>query len=150
MKYLRSYKLFESTDSLETIQDILLSVTDEGFDVDIQEYPRIGMFEVKINTIDPIISNDVNHLISYLSEDGYRSFAGVRPGKYKTETIISLLKPNSLSDKLEKFFLDTLKSCNIKTSEDYPGDKFWINQDGTIVFRQDLKNRYFWCKSDLF
>ena len=159
MKYLKSYKLFESDSYIEvreSIDYILINLRDEGIEYDIVEYPKIGMFEITIYEVEnSLVNSEIKRLLGYVSEEGYKSFVGKHiPVENSNESrdmmIVSLLKPNDLTDKLEKYFLDTINSCVVKTSKDFPDDRFWVNKEGTIIFRQDPKNGYFWCKYDPF
>jgi hypothetical protein len=90
MKYLESYKLFESNvDIIETIEDIFMNMSDDGVEVNISTSDRTWMHFItkpliksniikivlvgKFKAIDYIESFD--HLDSYLESEGYRYFA---------------------------------------------------------------------------
>jgi hypothetical protein len=91
MKYLESYKLFESNvDIIETIEDIFMNMSDDGVSVNISTSDKTRMYFItkpsiksniikivlvgKFKPIDYIESFD--HLDSYLESEGYRYFAG--------------------------------------------------------------------------
>jgi hypothetical protein len=82
MKYLESYKLFESNDVdiIETIEDIFMDMSDDGVEVNISTYDRSCKSKIikivlvgKFKAIDYIESFD--HLDSYLGSEGYRYFS---------------------------------------------------------------------------
>jgi hypothetical protein len=91
MKYLESYKLFESNDVdiLENIEDIFMDMSDDGVEVNISTSDKTRMHFItkpsiksdiieivlvgKFKPIDYIESFD--HLDSYLESEGYRYFA---------------------------------------------------------------------------
>jgi len=81
MKHLKSYKIFESIDSIEIeVKDILSELEDSGHDLhtnlfDFKEYYRLDVF---INFQPPIYTSEfresVSHLISHLETEGWNSY----------------------------------------------------------------------------
>ena len=98
MRYLNSYKLFESSDDAirvysteidlsesikDYLKDIFLELEDDGFEVDIEgrwmrtsEFEELTGFEVKIIRSKPFLLEEVNeHILtceSYLKENGFQ------------------------------------------------------------------------------
>jgi len=91
MKYLESYKLFESNDVdiIETIEDIFMDMSDDGVEVNISTSDRTWMHfitkpSIKSNIIKIVLVGkfkpldyieSFDHLDSYLESEGYRYFA---------------------------------------------------------------------------
>ena len=81
MKYLKSYKLYESVDDLEMIkkncQDILLPLTDKDIKCAVNSIKLDREIIVNIgngvNLIDfNDFSSDINHLLDYLHDEGFK------------------------------------------------------------------------------
>jgi hypothetical protein len=90
MKYLESYKLFESNDVdiIETIEDIFMDMSDDGVEVNISTSDRGWIHRYKRDIKAKIIKivlvgkfkpldyiESFDHLDSYLESEGYRYFA---------------------------------------------------------------------------
>lgn len=79
MKHLKSYKIFESIESIKIeVKDILSELEDSGHDLqtnlfDFKEYYRLDVF---INFQSPIYTsefrNSIDHLISYLEAEDWK------------------------------------------------------------------------------
>ena len=74
MRYINSYKLFESFNDIKsTIEDILRDLEDIDIRVDINNWNGIEVFltppdSIKYETIKP----NIEHLVSFLEENGWR------------------------------------------------------------------------------
>lgn len=81
MNHLKSYKIFESIDSIKIeVKDILSELEDSGHDlqIDIFDYKEYYRLQVFINFQPPIIytsefRNSIDHLTSYLESEGWNS-----------------------------------------------------------------------------
>jgi hypothetical protein len=146
MKYLKLYEEFDST-PLEEIKDILLPIEDESIKIEINEYPKIDMFYIKLNTQDPKFDGDIEHLESYMNAKGYDMFVG----RIKNQTDISFFKPSEKNREIEEFFVSYTKGLVKKTSKDHPGDVFFVDpKDDDIKLWQDSKYGWFKTRYDEF
>lgn len=106
MKHLKSYKIFESIESIKIeVKDILSELEDSGHDLqtnlfDFKEYYRLDVF---INFQSPIYTsefrNSIDHLISYLEAEDWKlnSSYGIN------HQVFHLLRQLDLSDQKAEF-----------------------------------------------
>jgi hypothetical protein len=141
MKYLKEYYEFSSIK--DEIKDILLPIEDE-FKVEIQDFEKIDMFYIKLETQNPKFNDDIEHLTIFMKSEGYDNFIGKA---IKNQTDISFFKPSEKNKEIEKFFIDYIKDLTRETSKDYPYSIFWVKgPENEVYFHQDLKNEKFWTK----
>lgn len=86
MKYINTYKIFESTigETMETLKDIALEITDEDerYKVDVYDLsPNLDEILVRIAKVGYIdildISKTLNRMIDYMKSDGYDYFINI-------------------------------------------------------------------------
>jgi hypothetical protein len=117
MKYLKSYKIFESN-STSDIEDILQDIKDDGHDIQVdifnfEGFDRLGVFINFINsTGDPIDISEyqgiLKHLVSFIENDGWvYSDSGLNSRTLITYTdqgglLIKTLDLDKIEDKVKR------------------------------------------------
>ena len=129
MKYLKSYKLFESS-SIEETEDLFLAYIDDNKCVcDGNEYFRAYEFYYLKDLI------DIKNKLKLLSKDNYLSF------------------DNNLfiyDIEIKDFFIDKLSNCEIVKSKQYPDLYLIWKKDGINLAAQDFKNKDFYINYEIW
>src|ERR1035437_8840913 len=130
MKYLKSYKLFESIDIKPFDESIFQELIDEGATYTYIPLPD-GHFCVEIKDCED--ETLFNKAIKKLNMDVKSRYSKVREEYY-------IFDMGSI-DKF-KYLIEDLKM-----TKDEAGD-LWFKRDGVSLMRQDLKNKIFWVEAE--
>jgi hypothetical protein len=137
MKYLKSFKIFESSseDLLDIINDVFISLDDSGIDYIIDNLNNIGLIHIDIYGQSEEIDNCIKHLENYLKDLGHLYFVGRR---IENETHISI--ENNFNKEIEKDFLEIIDGIKEVKDDRYPNSRLWINPYNYCLFKQDINN----------
>ena len=107
MRYLKKYKLFESSDIEQVIKDILLPISDGHFqyEISVEEYAAIPQLVIRVVswTDEPLLITDevkeeFMSMKDYLESEGYNSI------------LVKYWRPNSVSSsKPFDYFIDNVE-----------------------------------------
>ncbi len=144
MKYLKSFKIFESSseDLIPIIEDVFITLDDLEVQYEVSDF-RIGLIHIEIDGQSEEIDNCVEHLTNYLNDLGYKYFIGM---SIKNETHISI--ENNFNKEIEKDFLEIIDGVKEFRYKDYTiwripnstatgGSAF-----GNFLFNQDWEDGY--------
>lgn len=137
MKYLKSYKLFESNVGdkefmdLESINDLLIDFIDDVDCSFIKRSDVFGFYEFQSNIK---FSEAIDILIRW----------NVKNYVYDSDNKHIYVYDKSLDD----FLVDKLSGCEIKDSKRYTGQYLIWKKDGYVYALQDLKNKEFYLDHD--